>query len=40
MNDTAKVPRKRDGGEPGQRPLIDNELADRLLDKARAEYAA
>jgi putative transposase len=39
MTDTAKVPRKRDGGEPGQRPLIDEELADHLLDKARAEGA-
>src|SRR5690348_4180974 len=39
MTDTAKVPRMRDGGEPGQRPLIDEELADHLLDKARAEGA-
>ena len=39
MTDTAKVPRKRDGGEPGQRPLIDEELADRLLDRAQAEGA-
>jgi hypothetical protein len=28
MTDTAKVPRKRDGGGPGRRPLIDEELAD------------
>ena len=35
MTDTAKVPRKRDG-EPGRRPLIDEELADRLLDRAQA----
>ena len=39
MTDTARVPRKRDGGEPGRRPLIDEELADRLLDTARAEGA-
>jgi putative transposase len=38
MTDTAKVPRKRDG-EPGRRPLIDDELADRLLDRAQAEGA-
>jgi putative transposase len=37
MTDTANVPRKRNGGVPGQRPLIDEELADQLLDKARAE---
>ena len=37
MTDTAGVPRKREGGEPGRRPLIDEELADHLLDKARAE---
>ncbi len=36
MTDTAKVPRKRDGGEPGRRPLIDEQLADQLLDKAQA----
>jgi hypothetical protein len=35
MTDTAGVPRKRDGGEPGRRPLIDEELADRLLDRAQ-----
>jgi len=35
MTDTAGVPRKRDGGEPGRRPLIDEELADRLLDTAQ-----
>jgi putative transposase len=39
MTDTAGVPRKRDGGEPGRRPLIDDELADRLLDRAQAEGA-
>jgi hypothetical protein len=39
MIDTAGVPRKREGGEPGRRPLIDEELADHLLDKARAEGA-
>jgi putative transposase len=39
MTDTAKVPRNHEGGEPGRRPLIDEELADHLLDKARAEGA-
>src|SRR3984885_12071567 len=39
MTDTAKVPRKHEDGEPGRRPLIDEELADHLLDKARAEGA-
>jgi putative transposase len=39
MTDTAGVPRKREGGEPGRRPLIDEEVADHLLDKARAEGA-
>jgi hypothetical protein len=38
MTDTAKVPRKRDG-EPGRRPLIDDELAGQLLDRAQAEGA-
>ena len=37
MHDTAKVPRKRDDGEPGRRPLVDEELADQLLGKAQAE---
>jgi hypothetical protein len=39
MTDTAGVSRKRDGGEAGRRPLIDEELADRLLDRAQAEGA-
>src|SRR5690349_14995710 len=39
MTDTAGVPRKRDGGEPGRRPLIADELAGRLLDRAQAEGA-
>ena len=39
MTDTAKMPRKRDGGEPARRPLIDEELADQLLDRAQAEGA-
>ena len=34
MTDTAGVPRKRDDGEPDRRPLIDEELADRVLDRA------
>ena len=36
MTDTAGVPRKRDGGEPGRRPLIDDELADQMLGRAQA----
>jgi transposase-like protein len=39
MTDTAKVPRKRDDGEPGRRPLVDEELADQLLGRAQAEGA-
>jgi putative transposase len=38
MTGTAGVPRKRDG-EPVRRPLIDEELADRLLGRAQAEGA-
>jgi hypothetical protein len=34
MTDTAGVPRKCHG-EPGRRPLIDQELADRPLDRPR-----
>jgi putative transposase len=37
MSDTAMVPRKPDGGPPGRRPLVDDELADQLLGKAQAE---
>src|SRR5215469_10810539 len=37
MDDTAKVPRKPDGGKPDRRPLVDDELADQLLGKAQAE---
>src|SRR3984885_11798888 len=37
MQDTSKVPRKADGGPPGRRPLVDDELADQLLGKAQAE---
>jgi hypothetical protein len=37
MQDTAKVPRKPDGGKPARRPLVDDELADQLLGKAQAE---
>ena len=37
MSDTAMVPRKSDGGPPGRRPLVDEELADQLLGKAQAE---
>src|ERR1700757_4652661 len=39
MTDTAKMARQREGGEPGRRPLIDDELADHLLGKAQAEGA-
>lgn len=35
MTDTSMVPRKRDAGQP----LVDEELADQLLGKARAEGA-
>ena len=37
MDDTAKVPRKPDGGDPRRRPLVDDELADQLLGKAQSE---
>ena len=36
MSDTAKMGRKREG-PPGRRPLVDDELADQLLDRAQAE---
>ncbi len=39
MQDTAKVPRKPEGGKPARRPLVDDELADQLLGKAQAEGA-
>jgi transposase-like protein len=39
MDDTAKVPRKPEGGKPPRRPLVDDELADQLLGKAQAEGA-
>jgi putative transposase len=39
MTDTAKVPRKSEGGKPARRPLVDDELADQLLGKALAEGA-
>jgi putative transposase len=37
MQDTAKVPRKPDGGKPARPPLVGEELADQLLGKAQAE---
>jgi putative transposase len=37
MQDTAKVPGKRDDGRPAPRLLVDEELADQLLGKAQAE---
>jgi hypothetical protein len=36
MTETAKVPRNAEGGRPGRRPLVDDELADQLLGKAQA----
>jgi len=33
------VPGNSDGGKPARRPLVDEELADRLLDRAQAEGA-
>jgi transposase-like protein len=39
MTETAKVPRNAEGGRPGRRPLVDDELADQLLEKAQAEGA-
>lgn len=39
MTDTAKVPRDAEGGKPGRRPLVDDDLADQLLGKAQAEGA-
>ena len=38
MSDTAKMGRKREG-PPGRRPLVDDELADQLLDRAQGEGA-
>src|SRR5215813_7054160 len=37
MSDTAMVPRKSDGHQPGRPPLVDEGLADQLLGKAQAE---
>jgi putative transposase len=39
MDDTAKVPRKPDGDQPGRRPLVDEQLADHLPGRARDEGA-
>ena len=39
MTNTAKVPRNAEGGRPGRRPLIDDELADQLLGQAQSEGA-
>ena len=39
MADTAMVPRKSDADPAARRPLVDEELADRLLDRAQAEGA-
>jgi putative transposase len=39
MSDTTKMGRKPESGKPARRPLIDDELAGQLLDKARAEGA-
>ena len=35
MQDTAKVPGKREDGRPAPKPLVDEELADQLLGKAQ-----
>src|SRR5215471_3291412 len=39
MTETSRVPRKSEGERPQRRPLVDDELADQLLGKARAEGA-
>ena len=39
MQDTAKVPGKPDGDGPARRPLVDEQLADELLGRARGEGA-
>ena len=31
MTETAKVPRNTEGGRPGRRPLVDDELADQRV---------
>jgi putative transposase len=37
MQDTAKVPGKREDGRPAPKPLVDEELADQLLGKAQEQ---
>jgi hypothetical protein len=37
MSDTAKMGRKREGPPGRRRPLVDDELADQLPDRAHAE---
>jgi hypothetical protein len=39
MEDTSTVARNSDGGKPARRPLVDEELAGRLLARAQAEGA-
>src|SRR5690348_3097967 len=39
MSDTAKMGRKREGPPGRRRPLVDDELADQLLERAQAEGA-
>jgi hypothetical protein len=39
MQDTSKVARKPEGGQPGRGPLVDDELADQLLGKLRPRAA-
>ena len=39
MTDTSKVARRPEGGKPARRPLVDDDLADQLLEKAQAEGA-
>ena len=39
MSDTTEMGRKPETGQPGRRPLVDDELADQLLGRAQAEGA-
>src|SRR5690349_22626456 len=39
MSETAKMGRKHDDGKSARRPLVDEELADQLLERAQAEGA-
>jgi hypothetical protein len=37
MSGSARMDRKHNHGQPARRPLVDEELADQLLDGAQAE---